>query len=195
MTANDKGGLSNVVLKKDANKEAVASVTGEKAILTPNLSNHPHPKEPTEHAILLSKGVVVPVVINGEVCRFKARPFKFRNFEAVVAATAPIFEKLKSNVADTRTAALDLAKDNAKLMKFLADNRKYIADFIKAFVPEITEEQVDELHMDGIADLVVTSVQVNLDFFMERVTPSLTENLKELVKNVIPKLGTIPSTP
>lgn len=189
-----KSGLANVVLKPGANAAAVAEVLKDKSVLEPP-TNFAHPKEPTEHAILLSQGVEVPVIIDGKRLVFEVRPFKFKQFESVVAATAPIFEKLKKDVADTRKAALDLMKDNAKLMRFLAENRQHIQAFILAFVPDITAEQIDELHMDGIADLVVTSIQVNLDFFMERVTPSLTENLKSLLKDVIPKLGSIQSAP
>lgn len=187
-----KGGLSGIVLKPGANPENVKAVLNQPASVEPG-TELPHPKEPTEHAILLSQGVTVPVIINAQVYRLEVRPFKFKDFEKVVAATAPIFEKIKTNVAGTRKAALDLAKDNTKLMKFLSENRQYITDFILAFVPDITEEQIGELHMDGIADLVVTAIQVNLNFFMERVTPSLAQNLQELVKNVIPKLGSSPS--
>lgn len=187
----EKGGLSNVVLKPGANAEVVQQAAPSATVTTSKL---PHPKEPTEHDILLSKGVVVPVIIEGEVLHFTVRPFKFSQFEDVIRATAPLFETLKKGVAGNREAALNLAKDNEKLANFIIENRAHIANFLKAFVPGITEEQINDLHADGIADLTITAVQVNLDFFIQRLAPSLTENLKTLLLQVIPKLGSMPST-
>lgn len=188
---SEKGGLSNVVLKPGANAEAVKQIAPSASTQGSNL---PHPKEPTEHDILLSRGVEVPVIINGEVLRFTVQPFKFNQFEEVIKATAPLFETLKKGVAGNRQAALDLAKDNEKLAAFIINNRAHIAGFIKAFVPGITDEQINELHADGVAELVVASIQVNLDFFIHRLAPSLTESLKTLIMQVIPKLGSMPST-
>lgn len=162
------------------------SVTPAAAVANLDL---PHPKEPTESDILLSRGVLVPVLIDGEVINYMVKPFKWKNIEDVIKVTAPLFEKFTKDIAQTRKEALDLMKDNKKLMSVITDNKNQISDIIVAFVPDATKELQDEMHIEGIADLLITAIQVNLDFFIQRSTPLMTENVKTLIKNVVPKLG------
>ncbi|MEG1728758.1 MAG: hypothetical protein RR280_04365 [Bacteroidaceae bacterium] len=172
--------LSDIVLKSDSPANlptgVVKAATGR------------HINEPTEHAILLSTGISVPVLKDGKVVTILIQPFKFKDLEKVISATAPIYSQISGNLASTRELFLGMVKDTPKFLEFIKEHKKTIIVFMEAFNGELTPSFVNELHIDGVADLLLTIVTVNIDFFIQEASPKLQEQMRDLVLNVIPKL-------
>lgn len=171
--------LSDIVLKSDAPANLPTGVV--------KTSTGRHTKEPTEHAILLSTGIYVSVLKDGEVVNILIQPFKFKDLEKVISATAPIYNQLSGDLASTRELFLDMAKDTAKLLEFIKKHKKTIIVFMEAFNESLTPAFVNELHIDGVAELLLTIVTVNIDFFIQEASPKLQDQMRDLVLNVIPK--------
>lgn len=177
--------LSNVKLKSGETLEGA-----EPKVVNPatSLLEHRHPKEPSENAILLSKGINVPCVVNGEVVNVLIQPFKFADLENVLDAVAPIYSKME-NLAQSREEVFNMVKDSKKLLEFIKKYKPSILKFMVAFNGKLTPSFVNELDIGTVAELLLTIVTVNVDFFIQEASPKLIEGMRRLAVDIIPKLG------
>lgn len=147
-----------------------------------------------ELKILLARGKKVKCIIDDQLCEVEIKPFVFDRLPEILEATSPIMNMLKTDVTESRNDMKALIKgiDTGKILQFCADNKDQILTVITAFEPEITIEQAKTLRADDIVELLVSIIEVNLDFFIRRVSPALIENLVGLVQ-LLPKFtSTLP---
>lgn len=184
--ANGNSGLSGIQLKDGTRPDDTAK--NPLPLQGLGVVDRVSDNEPTEFAIMLSKGIEVKVVKDGEVIPVLIQPFKFVQLDSVVAATAPIFDKLK-DLNQARADALDMLKDNPKLFNFVKENRGKILTFMEAFHPTLTADFVNNIQPNYVVELLVAIIQVNIDFFIQEATPKLKKDLSRLIVDVLPKLG------
>lgn len=142
-----------------------------------------------ELMLLLAKGKDIKVIIDGELCLINIKPFAFERLPEVTKATAPILKPLQGKIPTKEDLKKLVAnKSFTEIAQLIEAHKPKIIDLITAFEPDLTEAQINTMSIDAIADLVITIIEVNLDFFIRRVSPHLMGRLMEVVAQV-PKYG------
>lgn len=122
--------------------------------------------------------------IQGEVIEIK--PVIMRNFKDLILVCAPIMEDIKGlnlNKPDTSS--------KEKLYDFLENHTDNIIKAV-ALMSGKSEQFVEDCNMEEMTDLLIKCITVNIDFFIKRLTPTLSQQTAEVVK-VIRLLGTTTS--
>lgn len=184
--ANGNSGLSGVQLKDGTKPDDTAKAPLPLQGL--GVKDRVSSNEPSEFAIMLSKGIEVKVVKDGVVIPVLIQPFKFMQLDNVVAAVAPVFEQLK-DLNKARADALEMVSNNPKLFEFVKNNRTKILTFMEAFNETLTPDFVNDLQPNYVVELIIAIIQVNIDFFIQEATPKLKTDLSRLLVDVLPKLG------
>lgn len=145
-----------------------------------------------ELLLLLAKGKDVLIVLNDQVVRVTIKPFRFEQLPEIMRVTAPIFEALKTDMAANKAQlkAMIETKDFTPVVSFIAKHTDEAFAVINTFEPELSIEDLRTLTADHVADLFLTIVEVNLDFFIKRLTPTLLMNVSRLAQQ-IPKYGSL----
>lgn len=145
-----------------------------------------------ELMVLVAKGKDVLVVVDDEVLKVTIKPFLFEQLPAIIEVTAPIFESLKTDIAKHKGELKHMAqtKDFSKVIKFIAEHKDETYKVITAFEPDLTTDMLKRMTGDHIAELFITILEVNLDFFIKRLTPTLLRSLTQMVQQV-PKYGSL----
>lgn len=145
-----------------------------------------------ELMVLLAKGKDVLVVVDDAVLKVSIKPFLFEQLPEIIEVTAPIFESLKVDLAKRKEdlTAMAKTKDFSKVISFIAAHKDDAYRIITAFEPDLTTDMLKKMTGDHIAELFITIIEVNLDFFIKRLTPTLLRSLSQLVQQV-PKYGSL----
>lgn len=96
---------------------------------------------------------------NAEV--IKITPFRFGQFQEVIKHIST----LKASMS---------ADGDVDIMKLIAEHGNEVGDVI-ALATKKTIAQVNDLSLDEICELALAIVEVNRDFFSQRLTPKLRE--------------------
>lgn len=110
---------------------------------------------------LLSFGTTI-TLSNGR--EQKVVPLKFRQFGEVSA----ILKKINVNVMN----------EDVDLMALVADHHVEVADIL-VIALGWSREEVEGLYMDDLAKIILTVIEVNGNFFAQRMLPAL-EELKQM---------------
>lgn len=124
--------------------------------------------------------------IQGEVIEIK--PVTMRHFKDLVIVSAPIMEDIKGlNLNNPKNI------DKSKLYDFLENNSEAIIKAVSLMSGK-SEDFVKDCNMEEMTELLIKCITVNIDFFIKRLMPSLSQQTAEVVK-VIRLLGTTTSKP
>ena len=88
----------------------------------------------------------------------KINPLRFRQFGEVSA----ILKKIKVNVMD----------ENVDVMAVVTDHYAELTDILHIAL-KWPKEEIEDLYMDDLATLVLAVIEVNGDFFAQRMLPAL----------------------
>lgn len=145
-----------------------------------------------ELLLLLAKGKDVSVVVDDTVLRVTIKPFPFEQLPEVMRVTAPILKAVNEDFLSNKAKLKVMidTKNYTPVMDFIAKNTEKAFEIINVFEPELEIETLRGMTADHVAELFITIVEVNLDFFIKRLTPTLLMSLSRLVQQ-IPKYGSV----
>lgn len=140
-----------------------------------------------ELKILLAKGKEVKCIIDGDLCMVTIKPFEFDRLPEILAVVSPMLEGLVKTLGNKNDFKNSLKEINTvEMLKYVAENKEQIYSFISVFEPDFKLETLRTLKADDIVELVFAIVEVNIDFFIRRLSPAMLNSLNSLV-TLLPK--------
>lgn len=140
-----------------------------------------------ELKILLAKGKEIKCLIDGELCLVTVKPFEFDRLPQVLEVVSPMLEGLVKTLGNKNDFKKSLKNVNTiDMLKYVAQNKEQIYKFISVFEPDFTMETLRTLKADDLVEVVFAIVEVNIDFFIRRLSPAMLNSLNSLV-TLLPK--------
>lgn len=136
-----------------------------------------------ELKILFAKGKDVKCIINGDLCNVTIKPFEFDRLPEILVVVSPMLESLTEVFGKNKESFKASIKqvNTVSMLNFVAENKEQIYKVIVAFEPEFTLETVRTLKADDVVEIIFAIIEVNMDFFIRRLSPAMVNSLNSLI--------------
>lgn len=110
--------------------------------------------------------------VNTRIGKFEIRPVQMKKFKRFSALSAPMFNDI-----------LAVFEGKKGIDKLIAQHEKSMVELL-TLCSDFKEEdyQHDNFYADDFASLVITLVEVNMDFFIQNLLPQVSSQTESLLK-------------